>query len=139
MKRNLKTILLSLSTLIALSACFHRGADSKHVKYDYYELVNDGNNGDSSFFKVYYKNESNYPLKSAWLKMTIKDTSSKMFKSTLFSDLQDLPEIPAKTNFKVVFYAKDFQFGDNVGKLKFYLSWKNHKGKTAVRRVVDYQ
>lgn len=125
--------------LLTMSACYHRGAESKHVKYDSYELVNDGNNGDSSFFKIYYQNTSDYPLKSAWMRLTIKDTSSKIFKSTLFSDAKDLPEIPAKTNFTVVFYAKDFQFGDEVGKLKFYLTWENHKGKKSVRRVVDYQ
>lgn len=139
MKKNLTFLVIPFYILFGLSACYHRGADSKYVTYDYYELVDDGNNGDSSFFKVYYKNESDYPLKSAWLRMTIKDTSSKLIKSTLFSDIKDLPEIPAKTNFKVVFYADNFQFGDNVGKLKFYLSWKNHKGKTSVRRVVDYE
>ena len=134
----MKKSLFAIAALIILSGCYHRGAESKYVKFDSYELVGDGNNGDSNFFHVYYHNESDYPLKAPWLSMTIKDTSSKMFKHTLFSAAKDLPDIEANTNFVVTFYAEDFQFSDNVGKLKFMLRWKNHKGRTSVRREVDY-
>lgn len=119
-----------------LVSCFHRGDESKYVKFDFYELATDGNDGDSNFFYLHFKNNSNHTLKDPYLRMVIKDTSSKIFKPRLFSDSETFTEIPANTAFTAAFYAGSFQFGDDVGKIKIYLSWTNHKGKKGVRRVI---
>ena len=125
--------------LLVLTSCIALGKGSHKVKYSSYALVGDGNNNDSSFFIVHFKNKSEYPLLEPNLIMTIKDTSSKMLKHTLFSSSTDFEDVPAHTDFYVKVYAKDFYFTDEVGKIKLLLGWTNKKGKTSFRRRIVYE
>jgi hypothetical protein len=56
----------------------------------------------------------------------------------LFSASLNLDDQPAQHAFNVLFYADNFQFSDNVGKAKCYLSWTNSKGHRSIRRKVEY-
>jgi hypothetical protein len=128
----------SLLLFLVLTSCLHKGAQSKYVKCYGYSLIGDGNNNDSSFFRLSYENKSGSPLKEPFVRMVIKDTSDKLFKPILFSDSKNLPDVPAHTSFYVDFYARDFQFSNETGKAKLYLSWTNSKGKRSIRRKVEY-
>ena len=134
----MKQLLLFFLTAILITSCIRKGKESKYVKFHGYQLVTDGNNGDSVFFELRYENKSDYPLKEPYCRMVIKDTSDKIFKPILFSDSDNLPEVPAHTWFNVYFYSDGFQFTNDVGKVKCYLSWTNSKGKRSFRRSVDY-
>lgn len=134
----MKLVVLITAILVVLGSCIHKGKESKYVKFHGYQLVTDGNNGDSVFFELRYENKSDYPLKEVYCRMAIKDTSDKIFKHILFSDSDNLPDVPAHTWFNVYFYSDGFQFTDAVGKVKCYLSWTNSKGKTSFRRSVEY-
>jgi hypothetical protein len=125
-----------LIALLLLAACIRKGAESKYVKFKGYQLVGDGNNNDSTFFKLTYENKSEHPLKEPYIRMVIKDTSAKMFKPILFSDSRNFEDVGAKQYFDIYFYAKGFQFSSETGKLKFYLEWTNSKGKRSFRRAV---
>jgi hypothetical protein len=130
-------ILSSLLLCFVVTSCIHKGRESKYVKFKGYQLVTDGNNGDSVFFELHYENKSDYPLKEPFCRMVIKDTSDKMFKPILFSDSKVFADVPAHSHFYVYFYSKGFEFSDAVGKVKCYLSWTNSKGKNAFRRSVE--
>lgn len=124
---------------LVLTSCIAIGKGSHKVKYSSYALVGDGNDNDSSFFIVNFKNKSEYPLLEPNLMMTIKDTSGKMLKHTLFSNSVDFEDVQAHTDFSVKLYAKDFYFTDEVGKVKLLLDWTNKKGKTSFRRRIVYE
>lgn len=132
------TIILLLSATVLATACIHKGAESKQVKFLGFDLVGDGNNNDSTFFELRYENKSSIPLKEPYLRMVIKDTSDKVFKHILYSESQNLPDIAAHSPFTVYFYAENFQYSAKVGKTKFYLSWTNSKGKKSIRRKVEF-
>lgn len=148
---NIKVFLLSLKIvhvrtigafgilLLVLSSCIAMGKGSRKVKYDNYFLVGDGNDNDSSFFFVYFKNKSDYPLVNPDLSMTIKDTTNKMISKTLYSSYTTFADVPAHTDFYVKVYAEDFYFSDEVGKIKLLLSWTNKKGKNSFRRRIVYE
>ena len=125
--------------LLVLTSCIALGKGSHKVKYSSYALIGDGNNNDSSFFIVNFKNKSEYPLLEPNLVMTIKDTSSKMIKHSLFSNSATFDDVAAHTDFSVKLYAKDFYFTDEVGKVKLLLSWTNQKGKSSFRRRIVYE
>lgn len=124
--------------LLSLTGCFHHGADSKYVKYDSYELACDGNDCDSNYFYLNFRNNGSEPLKSPYVRFVIKDTSDKMFKPILFSDSKTINDIPPYTSFTIKLYAGNFQLSSEVGKSKVYFSWTNKKGKKSVRRSVSY-
>jgi hypothetical protein len=109
------------------------------VKYDGYYLTGDGNNDDSTFFMVSFKNKSDYPLVEPDLLMTIKDTTGKWLSGTMFSSLVYFEDQAAHSNFTVKVYAEGFTFSDEVGKIKFLLSWTNKKGKNSFRRRIVYE
>lgn len=132
-----RLITILLPALLAAS-CLHKGAESKYVKFMGCTLVSDGNNNDSSFFKIDYENKSDQPLKDPFVRMVIKDTSDKMFKPILFSASDNLDDIPAHTAFTVSFYSEGFQYSDATGKTKYYLSWTNSNGKRSIRRRVEH-
>jgi len=135
----MKTSLSLLSLLVLLNTgCVRKGLESKYVKLDNHELVGDGNNNDSNFFQIRYTNQSPNPITDPYLRMAIKDTSSKLFKKTLYSESKTFPTVPANTDFIVLLYAEDFQYSDLVGKTKFFLSWTNSEGKSSIRRSVRY-
>lgn len=129
--------LLLLFTLLNVG-CVRKGLESKYVKLESQQLVSDGNNNDSNFFEIRYTNQSPNPITDPYLRMAIKDTSSKFFKKTLYSESKNFPTVPANTNFTVLLYAEDFQYSDVVGKTKFFLSWTNSEGKTSIRRSIRY-
>ena len=129
--------LLCFFTLLS-TGCVRKGLESKYVKLESHQLVGDGNNNDSNFFQIRYTNQSPNPIADPYLRMAIKDTSSKLFKKTLYSESKNFPTIPANTYFTVLLYADDFQYYDLVGKTKFFLSWTNSEGKTAIRRSIRY-
>lgn len=131
-------ILILLFTLIVLSSCYKRGADSKKVRLWSFDVVSDGNNGDSTFFYVEIKNENDVPLKDPRLDFVVKDTSNKWLFGRLFSDYQHLPEIAPQSTYQHYIYAGDFQITDEVGKVKIRLDWTNSKGKNSVRRYVEH-
>ncbi|MCC6701638.1 MAG: hypothetical protein IT221_08940 [Fluviicola sp.] len=132
----MKLILMLLSFLLLASSCFRWGAESKYLKFRDYEQVGDGNNNDSSFFIVKYENIGDYAIVDPYLRMTIKDTSSKWFRFPMFSESGTFPTIPPHSTAEMEFYADNFQFTDAVGKIKFYFSWTNSKGKSSGRRSV---
>lgn len=134
----MKAIVFTAAILLVLGSCIHKGKESKYVKFHGYQLVTDGNNGDSVFFELRYENKSDVPLKDPYCRMAIKDTSDKIFKHILFSDSKNFEDVPAHTWFNVYFYSDGFQFSDEVGKVKCYLSWTNSKGKRSIRRSVEY-
>jgi hypothetical protein len=134
----MKLLIVIGITGIVFTSCFHKGAQSKYVKFHGYSLVGDGNDNDSSFFRLDYENKSDYPLKAPYVRMVIKDTSSKLFKPILFSDSKNLDDIPSHTSFSVWFFSDGFQFSSAVGKVKCYLSWTNSNGKRSIRRTVEY-
>ncbi|MFN5982490.1 MAG: hypothetical protein ACK479_03425, partial [Fluviicola sp.] len=70
-------LILIFSTFLLLSACYKRGADSKKVRLWSFDVVSDGNNGDSTFFYVEIRNENDVPLIDPKLDFVIKDTTSK--------------------------------------------------------------
>jgi len=125
--------------LLVLSACIAKGKGSRKVKYDGYYLSGDGNDNDSSFFYVSFKNKSDYPLIEPDLLMTVKDTSSKMISKTLFSSLVYFEDQAANSNFSVKVYAEDYTPSSEVGKIKFLLSWTNKKGRNSFRRRIVYE
>ena len=125
--------------LLALSACIAKGKGSHKVKYDGYYLSGDGNDNDSNFFYVSFKNKSDYPLVKPDLLMTIKDTSNKMIAHTLFSSLVYFEDQAANSNFTVKVYAEDYTPSSEVGKIKFLLSWTNKKGRNSFRRRIVYE
>lgn len=125
--------------LLVLSACIAKGKGSRKVKYDGYYLSGDGNDNDSSFFYVSFKNKSDYPLIEPDLLMTVKDTSSKMISKTLFSSLVYFEDQAANSNFTVKVYAEDYTPSSEVGKIKFLLSWTNKKGRNSFRRRIVYE
>lgn len=135
----MKNVIYLLVFVLALSSCIAIGKGSHKVKYDSYALVGDGNDNDSSFFMVYFKNKSDYPLIDPNLSVNVKDTSNKMFKATLFYNDVDFDDVAAKTDFVVKVYAKDFYFTDEVGKIKLILDWTNKKGKNSFRRRIVYE
>lgn len=131
-------LLLFVPILLAISSCIRWGHESKFVRFDGYELVGDGNDNDSTFFIVSYRNKCESWLGAPYCRMVIKDTSGKIFGSGLYSQSEVIPDVAPKTNFSIKLYAENFQFTDEVGKVKFYLSWTNGKGKNSVRRHVEY-
>lgn len=131
------SVIILFLVSVFVTACLHKGAESKQVKFYGYDLVGDGNNNDSTFFELRYENKSSIPLKEPYLRMVIKDTSDKIFKHILYSESQNLADIPAHTPFTVYFYAENFQFSAAVEKAKFYLSWTNSKGKKSIRRSIE--
>jgi hypothetical protein len=132
-------IFCALILSIVVTGCLHKGAQSKYVKCYGYSLVGDGNNNDSSFFRLSYENKSGSPLKEPFVRMVIKDTTDKFFKPILFSDSKSFPDVPAHSSFTVDFYSKNFEFSNEVGKVKLYLSWTNSKGRNSIRRKVEYE
>ncbi len=135
----MKNIFYPLILVLALSSCIALGKGSRKVKYDSYALIGDGNDNDSSFFMVYFKNKSDYPLIEPNLSVSVKDTSDKMFKKSLFYNDVDFEDVAAHTDFVVKVYAKDFYFTDEVGKIKLILDWTNKKGKNSFRRRIVYE
>jgi hypothetical protein len=132
-------LILIFSTFLLLSACYKRGADSKKVRLWSFDVVSDGNNGDSTFFYVEIRNENDVPLIDPKLDFVIKDTTSKWLFGRLFSDYQNLPEIAPQSTYQHYIYAGDFQITDEVGKVKIRLDWTNSKGKNSVIRYVEHQ
>src|SRR6218665_3053382 len=126
----------SFLLLLVLSACIAKGKGSHKVKYSGYYLTGDGNDDDSTFFMVSFKNKSDYPLVKPDLMMTIKDTSSKMISKTLFSSVVYFEDQAANSDFTVKVYAEGFTFSSEVGKIKFLLSWTNPKGRISFRRRI---
>lgn len=124
---------------VSLSACIAMGKGSHKVKYDGYYLSGDGNDNDSAFFYVSFKNKSDYPLVEPNLMVTVKDTSDKTFKKTIWTGDTTFADQAANSNFTVKLYAEDFYFTDEVGKVKFFLSWTNKKGKGSFRRRIVYE
>lgn len=135
----MKNAFCILLLLLTLASCIALGKGSHKVKYSSYSLVGDGNDNDSSFFMVYFKNKSDYPLIEPMLTLTIKDTSNKTIQKTLFKESQTFPDIVAHTDFSVKIYAQDFYFSDEVGKLKLLLVWTNKKGKSSFRRRIVFE
>lgn len=70
-------LIVILCSILLLSSCYKRGADSKKVHLWSFDVVSDGNNGDSTFFYVEIRNENDVPLKDPKLDFVIKDTTSK--------------------------------------------------------------
>lgn len=132
----MKHSVLLLFLVFLAAACIRKGAESKYVKFKGYQLIGDGNDNDSTFFELRYENKSEHPLVDPYIRMVIKDTSSKVFKPILFSDSRNFEDVGAKQYFNVCFYAKGFQFSSETGKMKFYLEWTNSKGKRSFRRAV---
>lgn len=122
--------------VLVLSSCIRWGAQSKYVKFDGYELVGDGNDNDSSFFEIKYRNNSDTLLRGPYLRMVIKDTSRKFFKPILYSHADNHPDVPAHSEVVYRYYAKGFTYTGSTGKKKFFYSWTNSKGKSSVRRSV---
>lgn len=127
---------MSFLLIVLVTGCVRWGAESRYVKFDGYELVGDGNNNDSAFFEIHYINSSDTILGTPYLRMVIKDTSGKFFKPILFSKSANHPDVPPHSNVTYRYYAKHFMFSERTGKIKFYYSWKNSKGKTSVRRSI---
>lgn len=125
-----------MCVLYLASSCVRWGAESRYVKFDGYELVGDGNNDDSTFFEIKYRNNSDTSLRGPYLRMVIKDTSGKFFKPILYSHSDNHPDVPAHSEVVYRYYAKDFTFTGATGKKKFFYSWTNSKGKSSVRRSV---
>ncbi len=128
-----------LSVLFIMSSCIRWGHESRFVRFDGYTMVGDGNDNDSTFFIVSYRNKCKSWLGEPYCRMVIKDTTGKLFGSGLYSNSETIQDVEPLTDFSFKFYADNFTFTDEVGKVKFYLSWTNGKGKTAVRRHVDYE
>lgn len=123
---------------IILFSCIRKGAESKDVKYLSYNYYPAVYVGDTSFYLVNYENKSSAVLRSPYIRVAVKDTSSKLFHKLLYSDSKNLLDIPAHSSFSVrfdVFQAIDF---NNVAKIKFYLSWTNSKDNKSIRRSVRY-
>jgi hypothetical protein len=135
----MKHLFIGSLIVFVLSACIAKGKGSHKVKYDGYYLTGDGNNDDSTFFMVSFKNKSDYPLVEPDLLMTIKDTTGKWLSGTMFSSLVYFEDQAAHSNFTVKVYAEGFTFSDEVGKIKFLLSWTNKKGKNSFRRRIVYE
>lgn len=136
MRKKIFFICSYILVALFLDGCFHYGSGSKYVKFDSYVLASDGNNGDSNFFYVTYKNKGPEPLKNPYLRMVIKDTSDKIFKKILFSDSRIFSEVPGHSDFTIKFFAGNYIPGNDVGKVKFYLEWTNKKGKKSVKRTI---
>lgn len=120
-----------------LTSCIKWGNGSKFIKFEDYQLVGDGNNNDSTFFEVEYFNKGNDSILEPLCSITIKDTTDKLIKKTLYSNSQEISFVPPHQSFYFYIYAEDFQLTSEVGKLKFILLWKNKKGKTSgVRKII---
>ena len=132
----MRLLLLLLSVIICCTSCFRWGAESKYLKFREYEHVSDGNNNDSSFFVVTYENIGDFQITDPYLRMTIKDTSSKLFRFPMYSESGTFPSIPPHSSAELSFYADNFQFTDAVGKIKLYFSWTNSKGRSSGRRSI---
>lgn len=139
MKLNVIQVFLIAVFAILVSSCIGMGKGSRKVKYNGYYLGGDGNNNDSTFFYVSFKNKSDYPLLSPNLGITVKDTSSKMIKPIIWSGNVDFADQAANSEFTVKVYAEDYTETDEVGKIKFLLDWTNKKGKTSFRRRIVYE
>lgn len=129
-----------ITTILAfamLTACVKLGNGSKNVKFLGCLRVDDGNNGDSTFFKVSYRNKGDEILKNANCDITIKDTSSTLFKSTLFSSSSNNIDAQPHSDFYFYIYSKDFTESNAVGKSKFLLTWTNKKGRQSLVRYVE--
>lgn len=122
-----------------LVACVKWGKGSKHVSFEGYQLVGDGNDNDSTFFEVHYKNKGNDSLINTYCRMVVKDTTSKLFKGTLFSDSNKGIGVSPRSDFYYYFYAADYNPSSDVGKVKFYLSWTNPKDRRSGVRKIIYE
>ncbi len=123
---------------IILFSCIRKGAESKDVKFLSHNFYPAVYVGDTSFFLVNYQNKSNVVLRSPFIRLAVKDTSSKLFHKTLYSDSKNLGDIPANSSFSIrfdVFNNIDF---NKVAKIKFYLSWTNSNDNKSIRRSVKY-
>lgn len=132
-----RTIYFSILLAGILTSCIKWGNGSKNVKFEDYQLVGDGNDNDSTFFEVEYFNKGNDSILEPLCKITIKDTTDKLIKKTLYSNSQEINFVAPHQSFYFHIYAGDFQLTSEVGKLKFILLWKNKKGKTSgVRKII---
>lgn len=122
-----------------LASCIGIGKESSKVKFVEYYQVSDGNDNDSTFLVVVYKNKSDIPVENPSIVVTVKDTvTGKLFKNTLKSYSQSLPTQSAKSHFSFKIYTEDFDFNSpEVDKLKFILTWTNSNGKMSLRRYID--
>ncbi|MFY7989462.1 MAG: hypothetical protein ACOVO3_01940 [Fluviicola sp.] len=119
---------------LLLTSCFRWGAEAKYLKFRDYDLVGDGNNNDSTFFAVTYENTGEYEVTTPYLRVVVKDTASGIWKRNLYSEASSYATIPAHQQMTYYIYAKQFQMTDRAGKIKFFISWKNYKGKNSGRR-----
>ncbi len=127
-----------LAMPFVLTSCFRWGAESKYLKFRDYALVGDGNNDDSTFFAVTYENLGDYEVTTPYLRVVVKDTARNMlmFRRILFSEGANYATIPPHQQMTYYVYAKRFRMTDNAGKIKFFFSWENYKGKNSGRRSV---
>lgn len=133
----MKFILLFLLSSFLLGACIKYGQGSKYVKFVDYQLVGDGNDNDSTFFEVHYKNKGDDTLKEPLCSMNVKDTVDKMVKNTLFYSSVNGADVMPHSDFYYYFYSENFNISSEVGKIKFLLVWTNDKNKDSfVRRIV---
>jgi hypothetical protein len=128
-----KWILFAILPLL-MTSCFRWGAEAKYLKFRDHGMVDDGNNSDSAFFMVTYENLGEYPVTTPYLRVVVKDTTSGIFKRILFSEGANYATIPAHQQMTYYIYAKNFQLTDRAGKIKFFISWENYKGKNSGRR-----
>jgi len=117
-----------------LTSCFRWGAEAKYLKFRDYDLVGDGNNNDSTFFAVTYENLGEHEVTTPYLRVVVKDTTRGIWKRNLYSEASNYATIPARQQITYSIYAKQFQMTDRAGKIKFFISWKNYKGKNSGRR-----
>lgn len=121
-----------------LTSCIRHGAESVDVKFKSYEFYPAYSTLDTSYYLVSYENKSDEILKNPYLRISVKDTSDKVFKKIIFSDSKNFNSVNPNSSFTVKFnVTNDIDF-TKVGKIKFFLSWTNSKNKTSVRRTIRY-
>ncbi|MES2798634.1 MAG: hypothetical protein V4638_01340 [Bacteroidota bacterium] len=128
----------ALLLLLIFTSCVKFGKGSKYVKYIDYQLVGDGNNNDSTFFEVHYKNRGDDTLKEPLCSMNVKDTVDKTIKNTLFYSSVNGADVMPNSDFYYYFYSEGFNISSEVGKIKFLLIWTNEKNKNSVVRRIVY-